>query len=97
MNNGLDTFEVQKIVEKAKIYQGQEDLIFDDLQRILKNLQYEYVTNNGKALSNIDNMLNQKFSDIMTIHKNNILVLNKNIEKYSDLELQIQNKFNIIQ
>ena len=94
MNKGIDAVALQKIIEKAKIYQGQEDLIFDDLERVFNNLKYEYYTDNSKNIDSIDSMLNQKFSDIMTIHKNNITVLNKNLDKYSDLELEVQNKFN---
>ena len=94
MNKGIDAVALQKIIEKAKIYQGQEDLIFDDLERVFNNLKYEYYTDNSKNIDSIDSMLNQKFSDIMTIHKNNITVLNRNLDKYSDLELEVQNKFN---
>lgn len=96
MNKGIDTLELQRIIYKVKVYQRQEDLIFDDLQKILNNLKYAYSTDNSKTIENINTIIQKKFSDIIVIHKNNIIVINKNIEKYENLQLQIANKFSNI-
>jgi hypothetical protein len=93
MGSFINEFELQKVIEKTRIYQGQEDLIFDDLHRVLNNLSYEYNTKNSNSLARINNSINQKFSTIMSIHKSNINVIERTIEKYHLTEKKVENMF----
>ena len=93
MDNILDTEEIEKNISKFKMIKNQEDLNFEAIKDELLNINYYYDTNNTSHLDDLYFEVIQKLSVISKIHHLNIMVLDKNLEKYRTTRLIVENSF----
>lgn len=80
--NFLNTEEISKAIKNLELETKEEKLNLDDIKTSLETLNLNYKTDNSDKLNNLAFMLNNKFKIISSIHDDNILVLNKNMETY---------------
>lgn len=93
MENILNTDEIEKNISKFKMIKNQEDLNFEAIKNELLNINYYYDTNNTSHLDDLNFEVIQKLSTISKIHRLNITVLNKNLEKYRTTRLVVEKSF----
>lgn len=96
MKSVMDIEQINKVVDKVKIYKSQEDVIFDDFKNSINEFHYNYDTNNSSRIDEIKKQIVSKFSVITAIHNNNVVVFTKNIESYITISSNVRNKFNNI-
>ena len=80
--NFLNTEEISKTIKNLELETKEEKLKLDDIKTSIETLNLNYKTDNFDKLNNLAFMLNNKFKIISSIHDDNILVLNKNMETY---------------
>ena len=85
--------ELNKNKEKARIYQTEEELNFNNIKEVLENKNYCYNTKNNKKLSEIENELINKLNVIKNMHQTNIAVIEKIINKYKDINQKTEKIF----
>ena len=85
--------ELNKNKEKARIYQTEEELNFNNIKEVLENKNYYYNTKNNKKLSEIENELINKLNVIKNMHQTNIAVIEKIINKYKDINQKTEKIF----
>ena len=79
MNGIINKEEINKIIEKLKIYANEESININELKKELVNVGYFYNTNNKKKIDNLVLEVNNKLDIINKNHINYITVLNINI------------------
>ena len=80
--NFLNAEEISKTIKNLELETKEEKLNLDDIKTSIETLNLNYKTDNSDKLNNLAFMLNNKFKIISSIHDDNILVLNKNMETY---------------
>ena len=94
--NFLNTEEISKTIKKLELEIKDEKLNLDDIESSIEALNLNYKTDNSDKLNNLAFMLNNKFKIISSIHDDNILVLNKNMETYIDTRNKVSKIFDDI-
>ena len=94
--NFLNTKEISKTIKKLELEIKDEKLNLDDIESSIEALNLNYKTDNSDKLNNLAFMLNNKFKIISSIHDDNILVLNKNMETYIDTSNKVSKIFDDI-
>ena len=94
--NFLNTEEISKTIKNLELETKEEKLNLDDIKTSLETLNLNYKTDNSDKLNNLAFMLNNKFKIISSIHDDNILVLNKNMETYIDTRNKVSKIFDDI-
>ena len=94
--NFLNTEEISKTIKKLELEIKDEKLNLDDIESSIEALNLNYKTDNSDKLNNLSFMLNNKFKTISSIHDDNILVLNKNMETYIDTRNKVSKIFDDI-
>lgn len=77
-------FEIN--LKKISLYIKQEYLLFNDINKILKDIPSHCKTTNDKELNDLSFELSNNFKSISNIHENNKKVLEDNYAKNLELE-----------
>ncbi len=96
MKNILNDVEIEKSIKKITMYKEKEDLILDDLKSIFKNINYNYNCNNKDNLESKENDIINKTKTMAKNHSNNILIFQKNLQKYKDTSKKVAKMFDNI-
>ena len=96
MQSVIDTDKIENIIDKAEMYKNEEEITFDNFNTNFHNILNYYKTKNSNKIQIISKELSDNLKKIIKNHQNNILVLSKNIEKYSELENKNAQIFNDI-
>ena len=76
--------ELEKSIEKIKLYKKEEDLNIDSINERIGAIKYNYTSKNIDGLKTLERDLIAKLKIINKIHENNIYVLEKNKEIYQN-------------
>ena len=80
----MEVEQILKINRNLKMYIKEEQLITNDIIKYNNNITNYYRTNNTQKISNLNQELSINFKKINTIHNNNTIVYNKNVQSYKD-------------
>ncbi len=78
--NRVNPDELSVITNKLMLYKKDEDLSFEELDNLFTDINYQYKTDNTKKINLIESELLNNLNIISLIHKNNITVLEREIE-----------------
>ncbi len=84
MNSLMYIEELEKSIEKIKLYKKEEDLNIDSINERIGAIKYNYTSKNIDGLKTLERDLIAKLKIINKIHENNIYVLEKNKEIYQN-------------
>lgn len=93
MENILNEEEIEHSIDKIKLYNGQEELNFENIKQALEQMKYHYRTKNADTLNVLHDNCAQKLAILIKIHNNNIEVLNKNLRRYKDTKFKVEKLF----
>lgn len=97
MKNIMRIDYVNSSLDKFKLYKKQEQLLVDSITGCLEEIKYNYQSNNSKKVDNLNNELVEKINIIANIHDNNIIVIERAIEKYRIAEAKSKKIFEDIE
>lgn len=80
----MDVLSIQSIIELLEIYYKEEQLIVNDLKEVFGNFNSLYNTSNSSKLKLFNLGLVSCLENVILVHKNNLMVLNDNIDKLLD-------------
>ena len=60
MNKGMDVEELEKCLRKIHLFQKQENLLLDDIDKTIENLNYYYSSNNRDKFDEINFLVSEK-------------------------------------
>lgn len=97
MKNVIDYIELNKCLEKSKVYDSELQQSFEDLMKYCDELDLYYKTNNSlKIKENIFNIKNN-FNNIKYNNYNKIKTIENKIIEYKNTEIIVnKNMINII-
>ena len=96
MNSNMHIENMESLLEKLNMYKKSELVVFGELKNEFNNINYTFDMPFNKILDEKINQLYDKFSIIVKIHDNNLIVINKNIEKYLSTSYKVAQKFDDI-
>lgn len=85
---------MKKSITKINYYIAEEERIIKSFDMNFGNLLNSYCSYNSGKLEKYKNNLNLKYNKLYNNRKKYVIVLNKNIEKYKNIEFQVRNRFN---
>ena len=85
--------QLGKVNERIKIYTTDEELQFSSIKSVLDNINYNYDTNNTIKLEEIEEELTNKLKKINKNHSTDRLIIDKNINKYKELNQNTEKIF----
>ena len=96
MNSNMHIENMESLLEKLNMYKKSELVVFGELKNEFNNINYTFDMPFNKILDEKINQLYDKFSIIVKIHDNTLIVINKNIEKYLSTSYKVAQKFDDI-
>jgi len=87
---------MESLMEKLDMYKKSELVVFGELKNEFSNISYTFDMPFSKLFEEKINQLYDKLSIIVKIHDNNLIVINKNIEKYLTNSFKVAQKFDDI-
>ena len=85
--------QLGKVNERIKIYTTDEELQFSSIKSVLNNINYNYDTDNTIKLEELDEELINKLKKINKNHNLDMLIIDKNINKYKELNQNTEKIF----
>ena len=85
--------QLGKVNERMKIYATDEELQFSSIKSVLNNINYNYDTDNTIKLEELDEELINKLKKINKNHNLDMLIIDKNINKYKELNQNTEKIF----
>ena len=85
--------QLGKVNERVKIYTTDEELQFSSIKSVLNNINYNYDTDNTIKLEELDEELINKLKKINKNHNLDMLIIDKNINKYKELNQNTEKIF----
>ena len=85
--------QLGKVNERIKIYATDEELQFSSIKSVLNNINYNYDTDNTIKLEELDEELINKLKKINKNHNTDMLIIDKNINKYKELNKNTEKIF----
>ena len=85
--------QLGKVNERIKIYATDEELQFSSIKSVLNNINYNYDTDNTIKLEELDEELINKLKKINKNHNLDMLIIDKNINKYKELNQNTEKIF----
>ena len=89
--------EVNSCLDKFKLYKEQEQLFVEDVINCLDSIKNSYHSNNGNKMENINLEIINKLKAISRVHNNNVIVIEKSVEKYKNADVVAKNIFDNIE
>ena len=96
MNSNMNIENIENLMEKMNMFNKEELLLFGEIKNQFTNIGYTFDMPFSSFFEEKINQLYDKFSIIVKIHDNNILVLNRNIDKYLSTSFKVAQKFDNI-
>lgn len=93
MKSNMNIEQLGKVNERIKIYATDEELQFSSIKSVLNNINYNYDTDNTIKLEELDEELINKLKKINKNHNLDMLIIDKNINKYKELNQNIEKIF----
>ena len=93
MKSNMNIEQLGKVNERIKIYTTDEELQFYTIKSVLDNINYNYDTDNTIKLEELDEELINKLKKINKNHNIDMLVIDKNINKYKELNQNTEKIF----
>ena len=93
MENVINEEEIKKSIDKIKNYKEQENIIFDNISDNFVDINYNYKTQNKEKLEYLQAEIINKFAIITKNHNNNILIIEKNLNKYIEKRKNVKQIF----
>ncbi len=93
MDNIMNIEDIENRIEKINMYINEEDLSFEELKNNINNIDFEYISHNQNNLKELLNELTNKMNVISRNHKNNVKIINSNINKYITTSNKVKNIF----
>ena len=93
MKNNINIEQLGKVNERVKIYTTDEELQFSSIKSVLNNINYNYDTDNTIKLEELDEELINKLKKINKNHNLDMLIIDKNINKYKELNQNTEKIF----
>lgn len=94
MKSNMNVEQLGKINEKLKLYIRDEEIDFSNIKSILESINYNYDTGNVVKLEELEVELINKLKKINKNHNTDMLVIEKNINKYKELNQNTEKIFN---
>ena len=85
--------QLEKVNERIKIHATDEELQFSSIKSVLDNINYNYDTENTIKLEELDEELINKLKKINKNHNIDMLIIDKNINKYKELNQNTEKIF----
>lgn len=82
----FDVENMELCLKKISYYRDEEKNDFNDIKSSIAKNNSCLNTNNKNAFDHVQNRLIEKMNTLKKIHSNNVIVLNKRIEKQKELE-----------
>jgi len=93
MKSNMNIEQLGKVNERIKIYATDEELQFSSIKSVLNNINYNYDTDNTIKLEELDEELINKLKKINKNHNTDMLIIDKNINKYKELNQNTEKIF----
>ena len=93
MKSNINIEQLGKVNERIKIYTTDEELQFSSIKSVLNNINYNYDTDNTIKLEELDEELINKLKKINKNHNLDMLIIDKNINKYKELNQNTEKIF----
>ena len=93
MKNNINIEQLGKVNERVKIYTTDEELQFSSIKSVLNNINYNYDTDNTIKLEELDEELINKLKKINKNNNLDMLIIDKNINKYKELNQNTEKIF----
>lgn len=93
MKSNMNIEQLGKVNERIKIYATDEELEFYNIKSVLNNINYNYDTDNTIKLEELDEELINKLKKINKNHNLDMLIIDKNINKYKELNQNTEKIF----
>lgn len=93
MKSNMNIEQLGKVNERIKIYTTDEELQFSSIKSVLNNINYNYDTDNTIKLEELDEELINKLKKINKNHNLDMLIIDKNINKYKELNQNTEKIF----
>jgi len=93
MKSNMNIEQLGKVNERIKIYATDEELQFSSIKSVLNNINYNYDTDNTIKLEELDEELINKLKKINKNHNLDMLIIDKNINKYKELNQNTEKIF----
>ena len=93
MKSNMNIEQLGKVNERIKIYTTDEELQFSSIKSVLNNINYNYDTNNTIKLEELEEELINKLKKINKNHNTDMFIIDKNINKYKELNQNTEKIF----
>lgn len=93
MNSNMQVENLKNIIEKINLYKKNELEIFGDFKNIFNNIKYCFDMSYSDSFDEKIGEIYNKFALISKVHDNNIVVINRNIDKYLNSTLKVSQIF----
>ena len=93
MKSNMNIEQLGKVNERIKIYATDEELQFSSIKSVLNNINYNYDTDNTIKLEELDEELINKLKKINKNHNLDMLIIDKNVNKYKELNQNTEKIF----
>lgn len=93
MKSNMNIEQLGKVNERIKIYATDEELQFSSIKSVLNNINYNYDTENTIKLEELEEELINKLKKINKNHNTDMLIIDKNINKYKELKQNTEKIF----
>ena len=93
MESNMNIEQLEKVNERIKIHATEEELQFSSIKSVLNNINYNYDTDNTIKLEELDEELINKLKKINKNHNIDMLIIDKNINKYKELNQNTEKIF----
>ena len=93
MKSVLDEDQIAVVIQKLLCYKRMEDMNFDSINNCFNNIGSYYKTKNSSKLSDVERQISENFKRRREYSDTNILVYDKNLEKYINTERNVSKAF----
>ena len=93
MKIGLDEGQIAVTIQKLFCYKQLESLNFESINECFNNISDNYKTKNTSKLESLNRQVNNNFKRINEYNETNILILDKNLEKYQTTAREVSQDF----
>lgn len=96
MNSNMHIENMENLLDKLNMYKKNELMLFGELKNEFNNIGYIFELPFSKVFEEKINQLYDNLSIIIKVHENNIIVINRNIDKYLNTSFKVAQKFDEI-
>ena len=89
----VDVDNMNLIVNKLEFYVKNESINFESVNEILSEIGYIYNTDNRDKLSDLLNKFIRKYKIIIKNHRNNVILINNNKDRYNNITYKFNSFF----